>query len=123
MKTCTFSDFLAGLLEEGDECIYAVYDKKQCLYVGKTTGMIWDRWFSRMGGHIVFGKNNKPLGLSNIGRLIENHYPKSLKWIMKTFSVDDCKEDLTKMFPDHKHYSINDAENAMIRKLKPVINY
>jgi hypothetical protein len=91
------------------------------LYIGISTGSIWERWFG-WGGHMLW--DGKVIyGESPIGVKIENHLPDSLNWKIQLWTLKDCIRFCGKELPnDFSEVTIHDIEPIMIRKLSPTLN-
>jgi hypothetical protein len=91
------------------------------LYIGISTGSIWERWFG-WNGHMAWD-GNIIYGTSAVGQKIEDHLPDSLEWRIQLWTLKDCikfcRQELKviKRQPD-----IRFLEPFMVQKLSPILN-
>jgi hypothetical protein len=117
----TFERFLK-YDDEGYYNLYIVWRGKQALYVGISKQNISMRWFYRGGqSHMRYVQRYSGtleggswVGLSTIGQVIQNNFPKSLKWKIElreysTFSWD-------------RNEKLDAAEQRLIHELRPLFN-
>lgn len=91
------------------------------LYVGISTGSIWDRWFG-WSGHLVW--DGKIIyGTGAIGQKIVDHLPDSLKWKIQLWTLKDCIKFCRHELKGMKHQpDIKFIEPFVIQKLSPILN-
>ena len=91
------------------------------LYIGISTGDVWERWFG-WGGHMTWD-GRVIYGESPIGVKIENNLPESLQWKIQLWTLKDCVIFCQNELPKDLHnITIHDVEPIMIQKLSPAIN-
>ena len=98
--------------------VYALYDKKRCLYVGDTrTGRAGVA--SRITQHLSNASKEKNL----VGKLHEEindpNKPNNwyLKWRLEIYSISECVKKTNKRLS-----TVKEAQQAMIEFLKPICN-
>ena len=100
------------------ESVYVLYDKSQCIYVGETT-----TGRAGVAGRIkehLWNANNKKKRTGILHEEINNPNKPAdwyLNWSLEIYSLSECiKKTNTRLT------TIKDAEDAMIKLLKPICN-
>lgn len=116
MRQISFGDFWQkGNLSGFGERLYVLLNGTECLYVGISRGLIWERWFDPYRGHIR-GKHS--CSNTSIGDHVIQNLPASLGWTLELWTEEDCRA----MAGDKAHLRLEDCEAMVIRKLEPVFN-
>lgn len=107
--------------EEYHQLYVMLNGEADTLYVGISRRNIWERWFG-FSGHMIY-ERGRFLGLSPVGRKIEDHLPDSLKWKIQLWTREDCVNFCKDLLPKtRRKLDIEYIEPFMIQKLSPILN-
>jgi len=127
MLEVTVKQALEGEADTKDHYLYLCRDGTTVFYVGRSTAPL-----ERLYEHLGRGDfTNRP---SPLGKLILNHMPHSLAWIMQFMTIADCESLVQQYRPEYYEWYIQQtnrylareaaevAEEALIDHYQPYLN-
>lgn len=106
--------------------LYIVKGARKTLYIGISQRNIWNRWFYSGKCHMFQIYDGSWNGNTSIGVEVAKNMPKSLKWKIELWTLEDCQVFLIKDTRElgwlPGRFDITDIEPLMIRKLNPTFN-
>jgi hypothetical protein len=120
MLTVTFREFFETSWDEGDHELYSLKKGKRVLYVGISECGIWNRWFGQRG-HLPRNGWGEFFPGSQAGRAVIENFPKSWKWTIEIWTLQDCAKFL-EIQAGNESVFLHHIERLMIERLQPSLN-
>jgi hypothetical protein len=118
MYTLSFEKFVDPDYFPDDKIVlYVVREKENIYYVGISKTNVWYRWFGA-NGRMVKNVYDEWISYDSIGSHIIQNMPKSYKWDIDLWTVEESNQ-----FLDSSSANLKDIESEMISAILPSINF